>query len=81
MSKLTVNAVFYFDSKTSLAIDRLNKIIEKKLGDGWAVTRQTDGICLVDIHANNYAMTSNQIITALNMNKEDALIFIGKFGV
>jgi len=54
----------------------LDKIIEDKLGDGWGIVQQTDGICMIDINSNNYAIPKEILIFVLKLDRESAIKFI-----
>ena len=48
--------MYKLDDELSVVEKKLSKQIEEKFGDGWGITQQTDGLCLIDIHANNYCL-------------------------
>lgn len=70
------------------AFDKVNQVerelsekVEKKLGEGWGVIQQTDGVCVADIHANNYAVPLDDLIDALSRDKSEAIEIIKKYGI
>lgn len=83
MSKVSVlvTRIFSLDAKIAKTIHELDRIIEKKLGDGWGITQQTDGLCLIDDNANNYALSMDELIRVLGLPKDEALEIIERHGI
>lgn len=80
-AKVLVNRLYSLDARIHKTIMDLDKIIEEKLGDGWGVTQQTDGICLIDDDSNNYPVGSTLLIELLKMPREEALQIIKKHAI
>ena len=69
------------DNKIREVNAELNKRIEKKLGHGWGVVQQTDGICLIDEGANNYYLSPDSVADILKLDRQEAIEIIRRDGL
>ena len=73
--------MFKLDSEISLVGNALSNLIENKLGEGWSITQQTDGLCLLDIDSNNYCVPFDVLILAMGLPKDEAIKVINRYGI
>ena len=73
--------MYKLDNEISIVGDKLSRIIENKFGDGWCIVQQTDGICLLDEHSNNYCLPLEELIEVMSLEKNEALIIIEKYAI
>lgn len=73
--------MYKLESEISIVSNKLSEIIENKLGDGWCIVQQTDGICLLDEHYNNYCLPFDELVKAMLLEKNEALNIIKKYGL
>ncbi len=73
--------LYRLDAELDKSVRYLSKIIENKLGDGWGITPQTDGICLVDIHSDNYCLPVDVILHIMDLPREEAMRIVKRYEI
>jgi len=60
---------------------KLDRVIESKLGDGWGLTPQTDGVCLIDSDCHNYSLPINDLLEVLKLDRDNAIKIIHQYEI
>ena len=79
--KQKLKKLYRLDFEIDISLNLISSHIENKLGDGWGITQQTDGLCLIDKHSNNYAVPMKVLIHVMDLPREESLIIIDKYSV
>jgi hypothetical protein len=80
-SRVLIHRAVNLNERLNKAVAELSIRLENKLGDGWGVTPQTDGICVIDEDSANYYLSVELLADALKQDRESAIKIIKHFEI